>query len=529
MRQILFLGLAITLGLILILYPFSGLHRGIKAAELRVIWGSEPDSFDPALIRGLLESRFANSLFEGLVSFAPDGLTPVPGIARRWDISEDGLVYTFHLRRSYWSNGDPLTAHDFSYAWLRALDPKLACDYVGMLFFIKGAKRYYKTLAQGETHAANPQDIGIKVLDDYTLQVTLEDPTPFFLDIAGFMTLYPVHKGCVQRYKQDWIKPGNIVCNGPFVLEAWYPNHYVLLKKNPYYWDRANVGLKRVMCVAVKSMHTAFNLYEAGEVDWITVVPWEFLDFLGTRSDLVRYSTFTTGFLRFNVTRPPFDNVDIRKAFAMAINKVQIPQVTRRGELPTDVLVPPGIKGYRSPKGLPYNPHQARRLFSRHYPDPSKFPTTTFLMTDLIPVSLFELLQRQWKDVLGVEVEAKRQEWKIYLSSLAHLDFDIAAGSWVGDYYDPNTFLDMFVTGGGNNNTGWSNPEYDRLIKQAGKEPDQRWRFERFHMAERILVEQQVPIVPLFVSSYYFMAKPYVDGIVPNIMMRFQLKHIRVR
>ncbi|OHB71155.1 MAG: hypothetical protein A2W23_00980 [Planctomycetes bacterium RBG_16_43_13] len=570
------------------LYNHSGFTDTEGRVDLRLVWGQEPVSFDPAIITGVLEDRFAKSFFEGLITYDKDNVTPTPGIAKSWDISSDLKKYTFHLRESKWSNGEPLTAHDFRYSWFRVLN-EMDVEYVYMLYYIKGAEAYQNNLtadvmlnafdskgsdekietlhklspfvnlshrnrleqilgkeegttvktelaklieAASKREAITEESVGIKVLDDYTLEVTLGNPTPFFLDIVGFMTLLPVNKKCVEKYGRSWIKPENMVCNGPFVLAKWMPNHSILMAKNTYYWGKDNVKLSNVLCYSVKKTDTGFNYYETNTVDWIDrfSMPAEFIEYLSLRSDVKKFSSFNTSFLRFNVTKPPFDNVEVRKAFTMAINKEDITKyVTRGGEIPTDFLIPDGIKDYKSPAGLHYNPDKAKQLLKKHYPDIATFPRIEYLTNDRsISGRVFELLQKQWQDILGVKIDIKRQEWKVYLDSLSKLEYNIASGGWMGDYYDPNTFADMWVTGGGNNRTGWGKKEYDDLIAAAATEGDVKKRFEIFYKSEKMILEDETIIVPLYNAVEYIMYKPYVKGLNTNIMSRFLLRNVYI-
>ncbi|OHB74292.1 MAG: hypothetical protein A2Z34_08695 [Planctomycetes bacterium RBG_16_59_8] len=524
MRKFILVGGCIAIAFLLLLSGSAGLGSGERGA-LRLCWGGEPESFDPAVVSGLLESWYVGALFEGLVSFERDGKTHAPGIARSWTISDDGLVYTFNLRPSLWSDGAPLTAHDFVYSWRRALDPRNGGSYAEMLFHLKNGERFHLGKVPFE-------EVGVRATDDATLEVTLNNPTPFFLDIAAFMTLLPVDRRCIEQWGDDWVKPGKMTNNGPYLLESWRPNYKIVLKKNPRYWDAAHVVLERVECFVIESPTTALNAYETGMVDWLDggAVPVDFIEILRPRSDFTTYTAISTAFLRFNVTKPPFNDPRVRKAFAMAIRKPEITErILRAGEVPADVLVPPGFSGYRSPEGLKHDPAAAQRLLREAYPDIGKFPKVEFLTVNRRKaIDLFEVLQKQWEDALGVRVEPKIQEWKVYLSSLRELEYHIGSGRWIGDYVDPATFIELFTTTSGNNRTGWSSPEYDRLVAEAARERDRTKRLDLLQLCERMILEEETIIAPLNFNSGFFLRRAKVTGTAPNLQQRILLKHYRI-
>lgn len=479
--------------------------RPLERADLVAINGAEPDSIDPAKIRGQPEGRVAYGLWEGLTRFNQKGESE-PGAAEKWDISPDGRRYTFHLRPGVkWSNGDPLTAEDFRWSWLRALrDPE--CDYRYQFYYIRGAEAY----GEAKSNEARPKEetVAVTATDASTLVVELNNPTPFFLDLTAFYTLMPVHRPTVDKYErlgESWIRPGKLVSNGPFTMEAWRLNDRIRLRKSPTYWDAANVKMETVDLLPAPSPNTAFNFYHSGVADLMmdkSMVPTSLIDDLKTRPDYHATPVLATYFIRFNVTRKPWDDVRVRKAFAMVIDKQRITdKVTKAGEPPTDAIVPPGTAGYQPPAGISRNTAEARKLLAEAgYPGGAGFPVVKYLYTSRAETDerVAVELQAMIKDELGISIQLAKQEWAVYLTSLSGLDFDFCRSSWVGDYKDPNTFLDMFTKGGGNNNTGWTDPKYDELIRKAGQEPDQKKRFAYFTEAETMLLQQGVAIVPLF-------------------------------
>lgn len=496
-------------------------------ADLVFLNGAEPETLDPALITGQPEGRVANALFEGLLAFDKDG-KPQPGAAESWEVSGDGRTYTFRLRDGLqWSDGTPLTARDFVASWRRTLEPSTASEYAYQLHYVKNARAF------NEGKITDFGQVGVSAPDDRTLRVELENPTPFFPDLCAFVTLLPVPLHSIGKHGENWIKPGNIVGNGAYLLESWRINDRIRLRKNPRYWNAANVALETIDIIPVSKGNTAFNLYAAGQADLMMdkgLVPPALLGEIKKRDDFHAAPFLGTYFLRYNCTRKPFKDPRVRRAFSLAIDKKSIVErITRAGELPADSFVPPGAGGYEPAAGSARDVGEARRLLAdAGFPGGKGFPIVTYLysegeMNEAVAVEL----QGMWRRELGVNVQLLRQEWKVYLRSLSTLDYDIARSSWVGDYPDPNTFLDMFVTGGGNNRTGWGDPDYDKLIAAAAAETDPNRRHEILREAEDILVNRRMPVCPLF---FYVGIQLYdgkrLGGIQGNVLDEHPLKSI---
>ena len=504
---------------------FVGRPSG-ERADFVYVSGAEPETLDPALMTGLLEARLAAALFEGLTVYDPRDLSARPGVAESWDVSPDRRTYVFHLRRGAWSDGEPVTAQDFVYSWRRVLSPATGAQYAYQLYdYIDKAKEFY----EGKTRDFG--QVGIRALDDHTLCVRLRAPTPYFLDLTSFMTYLPVNRKCVETYGNHWTRPEHIVTNGPFLLSVWRLNEKIRLVKNPRYWDARNVRVRTIDALAVESRNTAFNLYATGAADLITAVPLPLIDLLRTRPDFHSSAALTTYFYRFNVTRPPLDDARVRKALALAINREAIVRhITRGGEIPALTFVPPAMPNYRGPDGLPYDLPRARRLLAEAgYPGGRGFRQIEILFnTSEAHRDIAEVVQQMWSKGLGVRVVLQNQEWGAYMHSMKSLDYDVARSGWIGDYTDPNTFLDMFVTGGGNNRTGWSNARYDALIRKATREPDEAKRMRLLSEAERILVEEGAPIAPIYFAASQMMYRPEVRGVYPNVRQVLLLKYVRV-
>lgn len=481
--------------------------------------GGEPQSLDPAIVTGQLDGRICNALYEGLTTRNAKGKA-IPGSATHWDVSDDGLTYTFHLRKeARWSNGEPVTAKDFENSWRRALAPETGSRYAEIMFFIEGAEEF------NSGKLTDFSKVGIKALDSHTLEVTLKAPAAFFPDLVAFTTYLPVYTPGIEKHGTGWMKPHNLVTNGAYTLKSWRINDRIVLSKNLHYWRKDKVAFETVVALATSKNTTAFNLYATGQADLIldkTLVPQNLMGILRERPDCHANPFLATYFFRFNVTRPPFDDVRIRRAFSLAANKTTIVEkITKGGEPIARSFTPPGIPGYEPPQGLGYDTAKARALMAEAgYPGGKGFPRVSLLYnTTELSKQIAVELQAMWSKQLGVHVELRNQEWATYLKSLDSLDFDIARSSWVGDYNDPNTFLDCFVTGRGNNRTGWSHARYDELMEQASHERDPEKRFALMHEAETILVREDIPILPL----YYFVGTTFYDadklgGIHPNVV-----------
>ncbi|MCX6965361.1 MAG: peptide ABC transporter substrate-binding protein [Verrucomicrobia bacterium] len=495
--------------------------------DLVFVNGAEPETLDPSIITGQPEGRVVNALFEGLCAYDENGQA-VPGVAERWEVSPDGKTYSFHLRPdAKWSDGSPLTAEDFVASWKRTLTPSTGSQYNYQLYPIKHAQAF----AEGKL--TDFGQVGVHAADPHTLVVELENPTPYFIQLCAFPTLHPLPVSLIEKLGDDWVKPGNLVGNGAYALESWRINDKIRLRKNPHYWDRANVALETIDVLPISDANVAFNFYASGLADLLMdkgLAPPALLEDLKKREDFHAAPFLGIYFLRYNCSKGPFTDERVRRAFSLAVDKTRIVEkITRAGELAAPGFVPPGIPGYEGTPGLAFDPAEAKRLLAEAgYPDGKGFPNASYLyskseLNEAIAVEL----QSMWRETLGVNVNLARQEWKVYLNSLSLLDYDIARSSWVGDYPDPNTFLDMFLTGGGNNRTGWSSADYDRLIAEAACELNPAQRFAILRQAEDLLVQKAVPVCPIY---YYVGIQLYdpakLGGIKANVLDEHPLRRI---
>lgn len=468
-------------------------------ADLVFVQSAEPETIDPALVTDQVSMRISEALFEGLCRLNQKG-EPEPGVAERWDVSADRKHYTFHLRSdAFWSNGLPVVAGDFVKSWHRALDPAFGADYASQLYLVKGAKAY------NEGTVKDPAQIAVRAVNDHTLEVELENPTPYFIDMCAFLTLAPVHLPTVEQHGTAWIKPGNVVTNGAYLLEAWKLDDHIRLKKNPRYWDAANVKMASIEVNPIQDANTALTYFVTGSADLMMdkgMVPPSLPGKLKQQPWFHTGPFLGTWFIRFNVTKAPFDDPRVRRAFAMAVDKKRITEkITQLGEPVAASLTPPGAgQNYQPPPGLEFDVAKARALLAEAgYPGGKGFPRAEYLYIPLpVERNIAVELQAMWKENLGVEIGLTKQEQKIWLASMRSLNYAMCRSSWVGDYNDPNTFIEMFTTGNGNNRTGWASPEYDKLIVAAAAEPDVQKRNTIFQQAERLLISDACAILPVY-------------------------------
>ena len=510
-----------TLFLCLCLLGQAGCFQQHEPADFVIINGPDPESLDPAIITSQADGRIVSAMFEGLTRFNAVTAQAEPALAKRWELSGDGTVYTFHLRDGIrWSTGEPITAHDVVYSWRRAVDPATASDYAGMLFYVKNAE------AINGGKLTDLARLGVRAIDDQTVRVELAAPTPFFLELCAFWTLAVVPQKSIEQHGDLWCLSRPLPVSGSHTLDFWRVRDRIRLRKNERYWDAANTRNEVVDLLPVEAPATAINLYEAGQADVIwdkSLVPTELLDALSPRPDFHRFDYLGTYFVRFNTTKKPLEDPRVRKAMAMAIDKAQlVAKYTKGGERLATHFVPPGTGDYTPPSGPAHDPALAKRLLAEAgYPGGDGFPADfeyLFNSSDLNRNIAVEL-QRMWRDTLGIQVKLRQAENKVYLAAQSALDYHVSRSSWIGDYNDPNTFLDMFMAQNGNNRTGWANAEYDQLIRRANATSDLAKRNALFREAETLLIADELPIVPLFFYVGINIYHPErIGGIHPNIL-----------
>lgn len=543
---------------------------------------------DPQKMSYMHDIRLTHNLFETLVNLDFSDMSIEPAGATSWDISDDGLTYTFHLRpEARWSNGDPVTAHDYLYAWRRAMTPDLATPYADLVFYIRGAKAFFdfrsvqlKAYAQNMARsdgAAEPamsdedrarliwdlaldhfnQHVGLRAPDDLTLVVELEHPTPYFLQLVAFATFMPVHAKSVEANTHFdpntgqwevanayWHRRDQLITNGPYVLgDVKFRQHTDLLA-SPTYWNRAVMRNHSIRELIVESPNTALLLFERGQADfWPGAPGGQFGETLikQKRGDVHTVTMAGTYFYNYNCADKlpdgrdnPLKDVRVRRALSMAIDRQALTRfVTGLGEPPAYTFIPPGaLPNYDPPveAGVHFDPVAARKLLAEAgYPDPSQITGLSILFA---PISIHEdvaqAIAHMWQEHLGVQVALDVMDPKAAAQKKLDRQFSISRSGWFGDYPDPNTWLEMRVTGAPNNLCNWSNARYDQLIHDSMNEMDPAKRTKMLREAETILIQEQ----PMALLFHYVFLNMYrsdqITGLDSNAWGRWRMENVKV-
>ncbi len=510
----------------------SNVSKGNRTGTLHWGNGTEPQSLDPHIATGVPEHHIITSLMEGLVLKDSTTLAPIPGVAESWDVSDDGRVYTFHLRQNArWSNGDPHIAQDYVWSWWRALQPALGNLYAYMYYSINNAQEYY------EGTITDFDQVGVKALDDYTLQVTLENPTPYFLQLLDHYSLFPVHQATVEKFGTAdergtrWTYEGNIVTNGPFQLLEWQINRRVVVERNPFYWDAENVGLNKIIFYPTENAVSEERMFRSGQLHYTNDVPTDKIPvYRNEGNPSLRVAPYLGSyFYRINTNVPHLQDKRVRRALAMAIDREQITEhILQAGQMPTYALTPPGTMGYYPKSDLTFDPEAAKQLLAEAgYPNGEGFPVTEILYnTNESHRKVAVAIQQMWNKYLNIEIKLLNQEWKVYLDSESAGQYTISRASWIGDYVDPNSFLDLFLCNGGNNRTGWCNAEYDRLILDvAPKMKSHEERLAVFQEAETLLLDA-MPMIPIYIYTSKHLMNSSVKNHNGNLLDQTTFKEL---
>lgn len=540
--------------------------------HLRYVTGSEPESLDPQIGTGQPEARIYAALFEGLTEFHPETSEAIPGLAERWEVLDGNTAFLFHLRRNArWSDGHPITAHDFVYTIRRGLSPALASRNAYMAYDILYAQAFNegglfardsrtgdwitdpvdparRLVVPGEEGArgaavppaargalrgaafvpVGPEDVGVEAVDDYTVRIRTERPVPFLPKLLSHQFFRVVPRRAIEAHGEAWTRPEHLVASGPFVLAAWRPYDRLIISRNPMYWDAASVRLDRITFYPLDDATTMMNLYKSGYVDALYnhTVPVAWLDEIRRLKDYMDAPEAAVEFLWINTTRPPMDDVRVRRAFALAIDRRALAEF-RRVVRPLAGLVPEGIfPGYPNPPVEPFNPRRAQALLaeagfrdgSGRF-DPSRFPAGEVELTYNTSESnrqVAEFIQAQFRQHLGITVPLRNMEFRTFLGHRNRREYrGVARGGWVGDYMDPFTFLDLLSTAEGNNGSGWTDRVYTQMLRDANRETEPARRYALLAAAERLMLEAQ-PVIPLYTAATNWIRKPYVKGMYPN-------------
>ncbi len=535
MVRLLFIPIAL-LALLLAVLAWSG-SAAQQRPDFSFINRGDIGTLDPNRMSWMQDIRVGYAIWEGLYSLDPVTLNPVPGAAESTDITPDKTIYTFHLRpNGKWSNGDPVTSANFVFAWRRMLEEP--GDYTYLLFNIKGAKDYSENIA-----ADKPADwsaVGIEPIDALTLRVTLNHPVAYFPDLCAFPPFFPLNERSMQPfarrdektnrviYEKNFTRPPSLVGNGPYRLISWEFKRSLRFGLNPFYWDRDHVKSKVIECVSAEDPLAMFLKYDSGAAHWQSDVTGDIAAELYRvhRPDLHVFPGFGTYFYSINCQPKlpdgrinPLADVRVRQALSMAIDRQSIVDtITRMGERPALNYVPPGIfADYRSPPGLGADIERAKKLLAdAGYPGGQGFPRLSLLYNnESNHGDIAQNVRRQWIDRLGVEFTAEPLEIKTFRERLHKKDYAIARASWFGDYNDPSTFTDKYLSFSENNDSDWKSPRYDSLCAQAELEPDPQKRLRLLEQAE-LLVDTELPIIPIYYYVGAYLFRDNVKGIPLN-------------
>jgi oligopeptide transport system substrate-binding protein len=493
--------------------------------------GAEPQSLDPHKSEGVPESNLQRDLYEGLTIEAPDG-SVAPGAAHSWDISDDGLVYVFHLRENgRWSNGDPVTAHDFEYGLRRSVDPKTLSNYSIMLRPILNAE----AIIAGELP---PESLGVRAIDELTLEIRLSGPTPYFLGVLNHSASYAVHRPTVEKYGDRWARPGRLVSNGAFRLRDWVMQSHIVLERNEHYWNNDNTVLDEVWHYPTENLSSELQSYRANALDMTYDLPFRQLGWIRANlpDELVIAEYLGIYYFGLNVTREPLrDNPKLRRALNLAIDReILTSQVTTAGEIPAYGFVP-GTANYQRfvPEYAGWTQAEraaeARRLYveagySRERPLQLQILYNTHENHRTIAVAISSM----WKETLGIDTELVNEEWKVYLETRrTKQSTQVYRAGWIGDYNDAYNFLEIMHSQSGLNDSGWASVRYDELLGLAAQERDMARRAEYLREAEQILLED-APVIPVYFYVTKRLVKPWVGGYQSNIMDHIYSKDLHI-
>jgi len=490
--------------------------------------GGEPPTADPGLATDNVSFDIVLANYEGLSRYGPDGKV-TNAVAESYEASPDFTKFTFKMKKDLkWSNGDPLTAHDFEFAWKRNLDPKTASEYAYQLYYLKGGEEY-------NTGKGKAEDVGVKALDDLTLEVTLKSPTPFFYELTAFPTLFPLHRKTVEG-NPNWANEAKTyIGNGPFKMETWVHKDKMVLVKNENYWDKENVKLDRIDLAMIEDDNTAFALFESGELDWggfpAFGMPVDLVSKVKADGKLAVADEPRTDGVVFYTQKPPFNNKKIRQAFAYAISRQPIIDNILQTNAPAAFSwLPPSMKvkedGY-----FKEDVNKAKQLLAEGMKELGldKFPTVTYTYnTADRNKKVAEALQDQWKKTLGVDVKLQNSEWKVFLKDRNTGNFQLARYSWGADFNDPINFLELFKDkNGGNNDADYDNKQFRDLLNKSYTETDPEKRKQLFLEAETIMMED-MPVAPLFHSAQPYVKNEKVKGFLINPIGGNDFKYVTV-
>ncbi|MBS4456591.1 peptide ABC transporter substrate-binding protein [Tuanshanicoccus lijuaniae] len=513
--------------------PFFTTAVSAQAKQvLNLVTTSEPPTIDPALASDSSSGAIIKNVFEGLTTLKDN--KAVPGVAESWDVSEDGLVYTFKLRDSKWSNGEPVTAGDFEYAWKRVLNPETASEYSSLLYIIEGAQAY-------NTGKGKVEEVGVKAIDDKTLEVKLTAPVAYFLELIAHYTFMPVHQKTVEGDENWAMEAGDgYVVNGPFVLSEWNHSSDYVLSKNANYWDAKNVSLETVNVQMVESEATANAMFQNGDIDYLgspyQTVSLDAIDSYKADGRLNVADYAAIYWYKINTTDKVLGNANIRKALALAIDrKGLVTNITKGEQQPALGYVPSTIAGFEKDRGYfkdadfeKAKEYLAKGLKELGMKDASELTVSISINTSEAHSAIAQYIQEGWAKNLGINVNIDNSEWQVYLDKINVKDYQIGRLGWIADYNDASSFLGMYDSAdNGNNDTGWSNEEYAKLIKDAESETDAAKRTELLKQAEALIIDE-MPVIPLYYYTNLSVKKDNIKNMGADGLGNVPLKSVVV-
>lgn len=502
---------------------------------LLITVGSEPRTLDPQEAQGVPEHHIIMAMIEGLVAPSIDDQSKVvPGMADRWEHNEDSSVWTFHIGADRkWSNGEPVRAQDFVFSYKRMLTASFGAQYAENLFILKGAEDYYGG------KITDFDQVGVKAVNDRTLRIELVGPTPYLLSLLQHDSWLPVCPtailkfGSIDTRDSKWTRAENYVGNGPFKMKSWNPNDVIEVVRNPLYWDAPNVKLNGINFFSIENLNTQERAFQAGQLHKTDQIPLDKVPYYRREHpELIRIDPYEgVYFYRINIARKPLDNPKVRLALNLAVDREAIVKnILREDQKPATGYTPPGMGDYQPLNKITYDPARARELLAEAgYPNGKGFPKFTIHFNTLESHrAIAEAIQQMWKEELSIDVALENQEWKVYLDTQNNKNYDLSRSAWIGDFMDPVTFLSMWTTGNGNNNTNWGDPKFDAFIEQAARTGDPSRRFQILHDAEDLFLSE-LPVVLVYWYTDAYLLQPSVRNWNPLVLDNHNYKYIDLK
>ena len=505
--------------------------RANREGILLVGNSAEPKALDHQLVTGVPESKVIGALFEGLVAEHPsqDDASP-PGAAASWEHNEDMTGWVFHLQpEGKWSDGTAVTAHDFVFAYHRLLHPDFAGPYAEMLYFLENAEAFNKG------KISDFSQVGVKAVDDFTLAVKLREPVPYLPSLTRHYTWFPVPRHVVLQHGKmtdrftKWSVLPNLVGNGAFKLNAWRFHDFIEVKRNPHFWDAASVGLNGIRFYPIENPYTETRAFLSGQLHTIYQLPSDLIRTVKqSNPEFLRQEPYVgTTFVRVNTQRPALSDARVRQALSLTLDREQICEHIMEGFFPARSLTPK-MGAYQPETKLNFDPQKARALLAEAgFPDGEGFPVFSMLISRPAARAGAEAIQAMWSKHLNIRINIQNMDWGSYINAQQSLNFDLASAGWIGDYLDPTTFLNMWTQGNGNNNTGWSDPRYTALLREAALKSEPTARLALFREAEALLMDAQ-PIIPISYYTRNYLLRPEVKGWHPLLLDNHPWSAIRL-